>query len=60
MFVLLYGSLDVYEGVWACFTLEVPTDRLRHRESSKFTFLPKSHASRALLHEFLVRGGPQQ
>ena len=25
MSVLLFGSLDVYEEVWACFTLEVPT-----------------------------------
>ena len=34
MFVLPFGSLDVSEDVWACFTLEVPTDRLHHQESS--------------------------
>ena len=40
--VLLFGSLDVYEDVWACFPLEVPTVRSHHQESIKFTFGPKS------------------
>ena len=35
MFVLPFGSLDVSEDVWACFTLEVPTVRSLCQESSK-------------------------
>ena len=46
MSVLLFGSLDVYEDVWACFTSEVPTDGRAHQECIKITLGPKSQASR--------------
>ena len=45
--VLLFGSWDVYEDVWACFTLEVPTARSRRQESFNHFVRPKSQSSRA-------------